>query len=155
MENTDTNEVGGGVSAGGNKQNDFLHKTNLLRDHHRGLRDNFDRLERKTAKGPNSKDFIEPKVQGLWKVAVASNFTVDELASIKVELLHYESRLLKLRHMHAEHALGTEKYKNHKTGDKKHDKLTFMEENIQKQTRKVEKLGADIERRVFNHDGEL
>lgn len=34
--------------------------------------------------GPNNKEFIEPKVQGLWRLAAAANFTVDELASLKV-----------------------------------------------------------------------
>lgn len=61
--------------------------------------------------GPHSQDFIEPKVQGLWRVAQASNFTEKELNSIKTELYHFESRLLKLRHLHAEHALHKEKYK--------------------------------------------
>lgn len=93
------------------KQNAYLNDANMLREKHHGLRDNFDRLERITAKGPNNQEFIEPKVQGLWRVASASNFSTDELASLKIELLHYESRLLKLRHMHAEQALNREKYK--------------------------------------------
>lgn len=35
--------------------------------------------------GPENKEFIEPKVQGLWKMAAAANFTVDELESLKVQ----------------------------------------------------------------------
>ncbi|XP_062538249.1 alpha-2-macroglobulin receptor-associated protein [Armigeres subalbatus] len=132
------------------KQNSFLHKSNQLRDKHRDIKDNFDRLERIAAKGPKSQDFIEPKVQGLWRIAVSSNFTADELASLKVELLHYESRLLKLRHMHAEHALSMEKHKNAKHGDKA-DTHKMMEENIKKQTRKVEKIQEDVEKRIFKH----
>lgn len=93
------------------KNNNYLDSANLLRAKHQDIRDNFDRLERVSAKGPNSQEFIEPKVQGLWRIASNSNFTADELASLKVELLHYESRLLKLRHLHAEHALNREKYK--------------------------------------------
>ncbi|XP_055586555.1 alpha-2-macroglobulin receptor-associated protein [Uranotaenia lowii] len=133
-----------------NKQNAYLHKSNQLREKHRDIRDNFDRLERIAAKGPNSQDFVEPKVQGLWRVALASNFSADELASLKVELLHYESRLLKLRHMHAEHALSLEKHKNAKHGDKA-DTHKAMEENIKKQTRKVEKYQEEIEKRIFKH----
>lgn len=90
---------------------DYTNNINLLRDHHRGIRDNFERLERLAAKGPNSQDFIEPKVQGLWRIALANNFTEDELSSIKAELHHFESRLLKLRHLNAEHALHLEKFK--------------------------------------------
>ncbi|EAT37199.1 AAEL010784-PA [Aedes aegypti] len=132
------------------KQNSYLHKSNQLREKHRDIKDNFDRLERIAAKGPDSQDFIEPKVQGLWKIAVHSNFTADELASLKVELLHYERRLLKLRHMHAEHALSMEKHKNAKHGDKA-DTHKMMEENIKKQTRKVEKLQEEVEKRILKH----
>ncbi|XP_053696392.1 alpha-2-macroglobulin receptor-associated protein [Sabethes cyaneus] len=135
---------------GENKQNAYLHKSNQLREKHREIRDNFDRLERVASKGPNSQDFIEPKVQGLWRVALDSNFTANELASLKVELLHYESRLLKLRHMHAEHALSMEKHKHAKHGDKA-DTHKMMEENIKKQTRKVEKIQENVENRIFKH----
>lgn len=135
---------------GENKQNAYLHKSNQLREKHRDIRDNFDRLDRIASKGPNSQDFIEPKVQGLWRVALSSSFTADELASLKVELLHYESRLLKLRHMHAEHALSMEKHKQAKHGDKA-DTHKMMEENIKKQTRKVEKIQEEVEKRIFKH----
>uniref|UniRef100_A0A182JU11 Alpha-2-macroglobulin RAP C-terminal domain-containing protein n=1 Tax=Anopheles christyi TaxID=43041 RepID=A0A182JU11_9DIPT len=133
---------------GSNKQHAYLHKSNQLREKHREIRDNFDRLDRIASKGPNSKDFVEPKVQGLWRVALSSDFSADELASLKVELLHYESRLLKLRHMHAEHALSLEK---HKHSDAKADTHKLMEDNIKKQTRKVEKIQEEVERRIFKH----
>lgn len=133
-----------------NKHDAFQDKSNQLRETHRGIRDNFDRLERMASQGPNSQDFVEPKVQGLWRVALASDFSADELASLKVELLHYESRLLKLRHMQAEHALSLEKHKNAKHGDKA-DTHKMMEENIKKQTRKVEKIQEEVEKRVFKH----
>ena len=116
---------------------------------HRDIRDNFDRLERIASKGPNSQDFVEPKVQGLWRVALSSGFSADELNSLKLELLHYESRLLKLRHMHAEHALANEKHKKSDYGDK-HDKISHMEENIKKQTRKVEKIRDEVEKKIFD-----
>lgn len=89
--------------------NDIHQGAQLLREKHRDLKDSIDRLERITAKGPNSQEFVEPKVQGLWRIAVASNFTADELNSLKIELLHYESRLLKLRRMNADHALAMQK----------------------------------------------
>ena len=77
-----------------------------FRDRHRDIRDGFDRLHRIAAKGPKSEEFVEPKVQGLWKLALETDFTPDELESLKVELLHYEKRLLKLRHLQPEAALG-------------------------------------------------
>lgn len=133
---------------GADKQHAYLHKSNQLREKHREIRDNFDRLDRIASKGPKSQDFVEPKVQGLWRVALASSFNADELASLKVELLHYESRLLKLRHMHAEHALSIEK---HKHSDAKADTHKMMEDNIKKQTRKVEKIQEEVEKKVFKH----
>lgn len=104
-----------------------------------------------TAKSASGSDFIEPKVQGLWRVAQAGNFTADELASIKVELHHYESRFLKLRSMHAEHALSMEKYKSSKTGDKHNERIEELEGKIKKQSRKVEKLGDDLEKKLSKH----
>uniref|UniRef100_A0A182R8A4 Alpha 2-macroglobulin receptor-associated protein n=1 Tax=Anopheles funestus TaxID=62324 RepID=A0A182R8A4_ANOFN len=144
----DRAEEGDRSQQGANKQHAYLHKSNQLREKHREIRDNFDRLDRIASKGPNSQDFVEPKVQGLWRVALASDFSADELASLKVELLHYESRLLKLRHMHAEHALSLEK---HIQSDAKADTHKLMEDNIKKQTRKVEKIQEEVERRIFKH----
>lgn len=56
----------------------------FFRDKHQDIRDGYDRLHRLAAKGPNSKEFIEPKVQGLWKLAVESNFSPTELESLRV-----------------------------------------------------------------------
>ncbi|XP_073816667.1 alpha-2-macroglobulin receptor-associated protein [Musca autumnalis] len=123
---------------------------NEVRDHHRGIKDHYERLERLVSSGPHSQDFIEPKVQGLWRIAQSSNFTEKELASIKTELHHFESRLLKLRHLHAEHALQKEKYKNEKHKDKS-NRFEDMEETLKKQTRKVEKIQENIEKTIFRH----
>lgn len=131
-----------------NKHEEYVSKANQVRDKHREIRDNLDRLERVVGRASNPSDFIEPKVQGLWRIAMESNFTVDQLASIKVELHHFESRFLKLRHMHAEHALSLEKYKH---GDKHQEKLEELEGKIKKQSRKVEKLQEDLEKRLRIH----
>ncbi|XP_026759639.2 alpha-2-macroglobulin receptor-associated protein isoform X2 [Galleria mellonella] len=127
-------------------KNDYLDKANLVREKHRGLRDGMDRLQRITARGPNNKEFIEPKVQGLWRMAAAANFTVDELASLKVELQHYESRLLKLRTLHADHVAAA--------GDKL-DHFDDQQQMIKKHSRKVEKMHADLEGRILQRHSEL
>lgn len=131
-----------------NKHDEYKAKANQVRDKHREIRDNIDRLERVVARGSNNSDFIEPKVQGLWRIAQESNFTAEQLASIKVELHHFESRFLKLRAMHAEHALSLEKYKHE---DKHSDKLDELESKIKKQSRKVEKLQEELEKRLRIH----
>lgn len=53
------------------------------------LRNGYDRLDRLTAKGPNHKEFIEPKVQGLWRVVLESQFSPEERASLKVNIHTY------------------------------------------------------------------
>ncbi|CAO1422532.1 unnamed protein product [Diamesa tonsa] len=150
--NEDTNDLYEQQKRQSDKHSEYLDQANLVREKHREIRDNIDRLERKTSKGANSTDFIEPKVQGLWRVAMASNFTANELASLKVELLHFESRFLKLRHMTVEHSISMEKYKTGKSGDKNHDeKLQELETKIKKQSRKVEKIQEDLERKLLKH----
>lgn len=149
------NEIQGGDDEEGNPaehqvHNDIHMGAQLLREKHRDLKDSIDRLERITAKGPNSQEFVEPKVQGLWRIAVASDFTDEELQSLKIELMHYESRLLKLRRMNADHGLAMQKMMTAKNLDKA-DQIAMMESDIKKQTRKVEKLHEEMERRVLKH----
>lgn len=134
---------------------DYLDKVNLLREHHKTIKDGFDHLNVLASKGPASKEFVEPKVQGLWRIALESNFTPSELESLKVELLHYENRLLKLRHLQAEHALNEEKYKKSDLHGEKSQQHTLMHDNIKKQARKVEKIHLDIETRIMQKHIEL
>jgi len=137
-------------------EQDYHHKANLLRDKHQDIRDGYDRLHRLAAKGPNSKEFIEPKVQGLWKLAMESDFGPSELESLRVELMHYENRLLKLRHLQAEAALGSERHANkEKLAGVKTDGMLLMEETIKKQARKAEKLHLDLETRIMQKHIEL
>lgn len=63
----------------------YQNKANTLRELHYDLKDGYDRLHTLAAKGPNSREFVEPKVQGLWKMAVEANFSNDELESLKVK----------------------------------------------------------------------
>lgn len=75
---------------------------------------------------------------------------------MQVELLHYENRLLKLRHLQAEAALGSERHaKKEKMAGEKTEGLQVMEETIKKQARKVEKLHLDLETRIMQKHVEL
>lgn len=132
----------------------YVQKANELRDRHRDIRDGFDRLHRIAAKGPKSEEFVEPKVQGLWKLALETDFTPDELESLKVELLHYEKRLLKLRHLQLEAALGNSHKKKMGAGDKV-NVADVMDDAIKKHARKVEKLHLDLEARIMQKHVEL
>lgn len=141
-EEQSTNNVGG-------KKLDYLQKTMLLREKHLELRNGYDRLDRLTAKGPNHVEFIEPKVQGLWRVALEAKFPPNELASLKEELLHYESRLLKLRHLHTEAALEDASKK------KSYDIDNSKAQHIKKYARTVQKLHMDLEAKITQRHTEL
>lgn len=149
------NELGG-HEVPATKPIEYLDKVNMLRDKHSDLREGYDRLGRMASRGPNSKDFVDPKVQGLWKIAVDSDFTNDELGSLQIELMHYETRLLKLRHMQAESALNEELHRiktNTVHGSK--DTASYLADDIKKQARKVEKLHMDLETRILQKHVEL
>lgn len=62
----------------------YLHFFNFLfRNRLHDIKDSFDRLHRLSLTGPNSEEFIEPKVQEIWIKAQKTNFSTDEL-----QLLH-------------------------------------------------------------------
>lgn len=68
--------------------------------------------------------------------------------------MHYENRLLKLRHLHAEaEASGVRKAKL--AGHKPSEGALLMEDTIKKQERKVEKLRIDLETRIMQKHIEL
>ncbi|KAF6212875.1 hypothetical protein GE061_010585 [Apolygus lucorum] len=115
---------------------DYLAKVIQLRDSHKTIRDDYDRLYRLAMSGPDNQEFIEPKVQGLWKLAITANFKPDELESIRSELQHYEKRLLKLRRMHLDAAVGQEKNKFAAYQQNIHYPGSFSEDEIKHQTRK-------------------
>lgn len=132
------------------KKLDYLEKATLLREKHLELRNGYDRLDRLTAKGPNHKEFIEPKVQGLWRVVLESQFSPEERASLKEELLHYEGRLLKLRHLHTEAALEAARQ------GKQYDlENSTMEQHIKKHARTIQKLHTDLEAKIMQRHSEL
>lgn len=70
--------------------------------------------------------------------------------------MHYENRLLKLRHLQAEAALGSDRRVNkEKLAGEKSEGVLLMEETIKKQARKVEKLHLNLETRIMQKHIEL
>lgn len=60
---------------------------NYFREHHKEILDGYDRLNRMAAQGPSNKEFVEPKVQGLWRIATKANFSTHELESLRVSTI--------------------------------------------------------------------
>nr|CAG4638581.1 EOG090X09CU [Cyclestheria hislopi] len=119
---------------------------------HRDIKSSYDRLERMTLSGPKSKDFEEPKVQGLWRIAQKADFTTDELESLRIELRHYEQRLLKLRHLQAQQML---KKDIAEINVDRSEEVIEIEKRLKLQERKVQKLHADLETRITQRHLEL
>lgn len=132
------------------KNVDYLTKVHLMREKHIELRNGYDNLERLTAQGPNHKEFVEPKVEGLWRIAKQAKFSSEELASLKEELQHYERRLLKLRHLHASAALDDAKKRDSEDFDN-----STVEKSIKKHARTVEKLHLELETKIMQKHVEL
>uniref|UniRef100_A0A2P2I5J3 Alpha-2-macroglobulin receptor-associated protein-like n=1 Tax=Hirondellea gigas TaxID=1518452 RepID=A0A2P2I5J3_9CRUS len=141
---------------------------NSIREKHRDLKEGYHRLHKLSTSAADSKEFIEPKVAGLWKLAAAADFTTEELESLHTELKHYENRLLKVRH------LTGELLRLRKTGgvhDEHPDRETQLEQKLNevsqtegdrllqgrvaKQRRTVDKLHMDLENRILQRHSEL
>ncbi|XP_016665107.2 uncharacterized protein LOC103311835 [Acyrthosiphon pisum] len=120
---------------------DFSHKQRILQNQVRDIKDSFDRLHRLSLTGPNSEEFVEPKVQEIWIKAQETNFSKDELELLHDELKEYERRLLKLRHFNVDLAAGNE-----------HDNI---EKKIKKESRNVQKLHKILEDKIQKRREEL
>ncbi|KAL1465148.1 hypothetical protein WDU94_004738 [Cyamophila willieti] len=125
-------------------QNEHFKKADILRQAHQEIKDGYDRLHRISLSGPDSREFVEPRVQVLWSMAQKGNFSDSELESMRVELHHYEKRLLKLRHLQAEAALDSNDIRK-MTGEKIEND---MNEVIKKQQRKVQKYHLHLESKI-------
>ncbi|KAI5712247.1 hypothetical protein M8J76_004069 [Diaphorina citri] len=125
-------------------KNEHFEKADMLRQVHQEIKDGYDRLHRISLSGPDSREFVEPRVQVLWSMAVKGNFSDSELESMRIELHHYEKRLLKLRHLQAEAALDSNDIRK-MAGEKVEND---MNEVIKKQKQKVDKYHLHLESKI-------
>lgn len=70
-------------------------------------------------------------------------------------MLHYENRLLKLRHLHAESEFNADRRAAKLNGEKLTEGIRAMDETVRRQERKVEKLRLDLEARIMQKHIEL
>lgn len=129
--------------------------TNTIREKHRELKEGYDRLNKVAATGPDSKEFVEPKVAGLWKLAIRGDFTQEELESLHTELKHYEHRLLKVRHMTGQLNVLQDRVSDDIEKMQSTEGQRIMQERLTKQQRKVDKLHEDLEMRILQRHLEL
>lgn len=89
-------------------------------------------------------------------MVLKSDFTPDEVESLRTELRHYEQRLQKLRYLQAQHNLQKLKQETKEETNKSlADEKVDLPQRIKLQQRKVEKLQADLEIRITQRHLEL
>jgi len=110
-----------------------VRNTNELSQRGRDLKTNYDRLHRLATNRGEEAEFEEPKVAGLWKLAMNSNFTSFELESIREELIHYQKRLEKMHFLQRELEMVDSRHGGHMASDDEDDS----------DVEAIEKHGAD------------
>jgi hypothetical protein len=116
-----------------------------MKDLHKGL----DKLH-KLATNQGEFGFREPKVSGLWRVAMEADFSDQELESLRQELEHYEKRLEKLRFLQAELELVDDRQENYSDLDnEKTEGRRVMDRKLAKSRESVDKIHDHIETKIF------
>lgn len=124
----------------------------LLKEKHRDIKKNYEKLGRLAALGPEDKDFDVQKVKDLWELVLQSNFTQEELDSLKEELKHYEHRIRKLEHFQSQVDLADA---SNKWGENNVEDRKRLEEKVKHYSHKVNKMHSAIEGRILQRHTEL
>lgn len=126
-----------------------------LKKKHKELRDSITKLEEQISTNREgisvkaSGGFTHPKVIELWFAAKNSNFTVEELNSMKEELHHFEHKLKKLEHLQQEHETvdAKMKLKNMQLSEYP-EKYNKISEKVAHYLHKVKKYETDLRQRI-------
>ncbi|MEE6462598.1 hypothetical protein FKM82_001650 [Ascaphus truei] len=130
-----------------------------LKEKLRSINQGFERLRKLSHEGyVGPREFEEPRVNDLWDMAKAANFSDTELESFKEELKHFETKMDKHQHYQKQLEISHEKLKHVEgTGDKDHlikskEKYAMLTERIKELGYKVKKHLQDLTSRV-NQEG--
>ncbi|CAG0914041.1 unnamed protein product [Notodromas monacha] len=105
--------------------------------------------------------FFHPRVSSLWKLAQTSNFSADELESLRDELRHFEARVDKLEHLQAEKALKEQQKQElgiaaYDDGQGSDGSLGYRDERIRAHGEIVEQHQRQLQDRILmRHHSEL
>lgn len=117
-----------------------------LREKHSKIKKGYDELHQKIKSGsinPNA-PFKEKRINELWNIIVKSNFTKEELETIKEELEHYQIRIEKLKHFQNQlerHRIGTKDYSTNANED---EEAKHLRRRVKELSQKVEKADRTI-----------
>lgn len=135
-----------------------IRDTNEVTRSAKDLKQNYERLHRLATNQPTENQFGEPKVAGLWRMALMSKFEPEELESLREELVHYERRLEKMHFFEAELRLIDERHggKYGIEGDEdKPEGRRIMDRKLGKHTEAVGKLHESLESKILARRNEL
>ena len=123
------------------------------------MKKSYERLHR-LATNTHEREFEEPKVNGLWKLAQEADFNSEELESMKKELKHYEHRLQKMHHLKAELKMVDGRREDREGWEEeddweKTDVRKRMDSKLKKHEDTVDKLHRTLEEKIAARHLEL
>ena len=170
--------VSAGNSVDGNRRSNELHLDDDDYDHEeikardtlnneidgkvaKDIKKNYERLHRIATNTHPMREFEEPKVNGLWRIAQEADFNEEELQSIRKELKHYEQRLQKLHLLTAELDMvdkrrdGEDDLEKDDGAWEKTDGRKRMDTKLKKHKDTVDKLHNSLKNRIASRHSEL
>merc|ERR1719447_2453434 len=134
-----------------------IRDTNEYHKKGKAIKRDYERLQRLATNQPLESPFNEPKVAGLWKLALEAKFEPEELESLRQELTHYETRLEKMHFLEAELRLVDERHggKFGPDHDDKTEGRSIMDRKLEKHISHVAKLHETLEGRIIARHNEL
>jgi len=135
-----------------------VRNVNEIGERGKELTANYGRLHRLATNRGEEGEFEEPKVAGLWKMAMNSNFTSFELESIREELIHYQKRLEKMRYLQRELELVDQRHGGRLVEEEEDDRTEgrkLMDRKLAKHVETVSKLHESLETKILSRHNEL
>jgi len=132
-----------------------------LKNKHFEIKEDYKRLSDKVLNSAeafkSSKDeFEEKKAQNLWELALKSDFTKEELISLREELDHFENRIKKLRHFETQLEVDSMNGKHmNQNVDMAVDDDKHVQRKVKDLKHKVNKLHIELETRIMQRHIEL
>lgn len=126
-----------------------------LKEKHQEVKKSFDSIKVKVREGTIGNDFEEENVQKLWNLARKSDFTYDELESLKEEFKHYQTRIKKLKYFQDQ--LSTDQLQGKNTFNQldKDKSMSHLQSKIKDLDYKVNKIHMELESRILKRHVEL
>ncbi|XP_070544477.1 alpha-2-macroglobulin receptor-associated protein-like [Ptychodera flava] len=121
-----------------------------LKIKHKELNSDYKRLEVKTRREHEQSGFHEPRLHQMWMDALKSNFTEDELQSLKEEMKHFEKKLAKHESIKEEAIKAELQYHKAKKSGEHHDPSYFesLKERARETANTVKKHLTDFTDRI-------